>query len=500
MQQTAGFPGEHRLNLPSLSYLLPEKLVPSPMFKRSLVNLKGLRSSAVPLNDDIPLPPIPTYRREKATVQNYAYLCEKEFLEVSVFHLQDRLGRSNSYHMKLKLPPLRADFCSRAKANNASNANNDRSPQQHTIGFKHLPHVDKNQRKSEYRGTNTLTYSETLQQPSSHGNGAKSDANTLFKFTDKRNANGEEEMIDEDMSQLQENGMARSQEVGPALSKTLPNKSDIVSGPKHGQEVNKTVEMFIKDEDEAKSEHLNDSKADDLLRDWKSGIPEYHKTHFAICTDSHFVHVSSLGFMTSGETYYIPFAAAKIALKDRNQLQVFLQDITLSSQGKIDYKPNLLEKLKHNEKKRLSGLGQLTEPFVISEGRVIQMLQPKLRVFERQSKQWVMNRFLSAAEMLSIDGQLEYIDLDLPASWLARAVGNSDPLAELVWAISDLNNPPTDEDLHAAVAQAEGIPSPLEIPQESARSDLSSSTRPDHRCSWKGIVPIKSANLAIELR
>lgn len=415
-----------------------------------------------------------------------------------MFHLQDRLGKSNSYHMKVKLPPLRADFIGRGKHGKASHPANSNSHQQHTVGFKHLPHVEKMQRKSDYRGTNTLTYSETAQQPSSQ-NGPKSDANTLFKFTDKRNANGEEEMIDEDISQLQEAGVAKSQEVGPSLSKTAPNKSDIVSVPKHSPDANRTVEMFIQDED-VRSENLNDSKADDLLRDWKSGIPEYHKTHFAICTDSHFVHVSSLGFVTEGKTYFIPFAAAKIALRDRTHLQTFLQDIILLDEGKIEYKPSLLEKLKENDRKSLAGLSQITEPFVLADGRRIEMLQPKLRVFERVSKNWVMNRNLSPVELLSIDPQLEYVDLDLPERWLSRAVGGTDPLCDLVWTISDLNVPPTDEELHAAVIKAEGFEPPVEAPHQDAPSQSPGTIRPSHRCSWKGNVKLQHLDLSIELR
>lgn len=320
------------------------------------------------------------------------------------------LGRTSQYNLKVKLPSLKKDFVANEKQANffKKPKANQEDQTLKMKEFKHLPQVDRSQiekvkvenakpvvekdvkdsakseireekmieRKEEtkpqmekqksgdFKGTNTLTYSETNKHDCTNGdsgNGKQSENNTLFKFTEKPSKCNDEEIaeeenLDDEISHVvtetkndyYQEALTKSQNFEwpperPAGSNIT--RSNFLDSRISAKKESKVSDLKPQDE----SEILDEEDIAELYRKKAELVPEFRAVWFQFNTDAIYCSISSLAIIKKGKEYGLPFGIAKIVLKSQRSLDQFLNTCHISAEGKLDYDYIVLEDIKNSE-------------------------------------------------------------------------------------------------------------------------------------------------------
>lgn len=336
----------------------------------------------------------------------------REFLENSTFHKQQTLGRNSQYSLKMRLPPLKKDFVPKPREANFFKKTTP-TLDDHKVKvkeYKPLPQVDRipvenikpkqntsqksqnyevhsgpqvvykvpvetknqvkpeveKQKSTELKGTNTLTYSETVKPDTNgdSGNCKPSEVDdTVFKFTDKhshRHEHGIAEVIhdgdDDEISHVvteskkeyYQEALTKSQNFEwPPEKQTFENvtKSNFLDS-----KVSAKIDSNQKDEkDQDESEIIDEKDLSDLYAKRSKLVPEFRCVWFQFHTDAIYCNISSLAVIKEGIVYGIPFGIAKIVLKTRSTLKQFLNSCQFVSGGSIKYSYAMIEDLKSSK-------------------------------------------------------------------------------------------------------------------------------------------------------
>ena len=248
------------------------------------------------------------------------------------------LGRKNLYGLRVKLPPMKDSFL----------------PKLITPEKRESQHSDPTEkRKSDFRGTNTLAYSETVKQ---------SDANTLFKFTERHTV---QKRCDDDLevSQIAEadeqnaNSVARSQHhvIGSQRSPEYKIHSNVAKSDFMNGKFSARQEENQKEVVEDKSVELDDVQAKELYTKRRANIPEFNNCWFEFFNDEIYCNISSLVIHLDGHGYNCSFGVAKVILASISNMTGFLQHSRFG-QGKFEFDQAYFESISDLRAKSYTGI------------------------------------------------------------------------------------------------------------------------------------------------
>lgn len=214
------------------------------------------------------------------------------------------------------------------------------------------------QKSAEFKGTNTLTYSETVRQgtsgDSANGNG-NTEFNTVFKFTDKPRNEGEaEEHIEEEISELvneskndyYQEALTKSQHFDWPVEKPAQDnvtKSNFIDSKMS----NKVATPVDEEKDHDTSEVIGQNEITELYERKAKLIPEFKAVWFQFHTDAVYCNVTGLGIVVNKKEYGVPFALAKIVLMSNENLISFLKHCDFHDAGTVDFDYLHIEELKN---------------------------------------------------------------------------------------------------------------------------------------------------------
>lgn len=281
------------------------------------------------------------------------------------------------------------------------------------------PVVIERQRLSDNRGTNTLTYSDTV--PEGH-NKPGSDYNTVFKFTERPSKGDEEEIINDQDETLKQGSNSKARHSVPvqvSKSQHLGGGRSSVEEKKHGDAITKSNFLDSKvsnkehnpdspDEANDVSQNVGEPELRELYERKQKLIPEYKGVWFQFHTEAIYCNVTSLCFVRSGIQYDVPFAIAKIVLKSKATLADFLNHCDLTTNiGTLDIDFLNLEEIKNSN---VVEDQDFETDYLDVKGDRINIEYPIARVWDRHSKTW-SHKLLDLEELNSVDPQLTCLDL-----------------------------------------------------------------------------------------
>ena len=273
-----------------------------------------------------------------------------EGLENSSYHKQQTLGSKSQYLLRLKLPPMRSDFVSR------SNFFKKPLPTEEKPAQSQIAMIERH-RLSVNRGTNTLTYSDTLPEGASKDQHQKLDSEyqTVFKLTDKHSKADDEVMPDDDNESQAANTKVRHSVPSQITKSHYFEGRASLDDNKEGDQVTKSnfLDSKVSSKDRAKDQDeslvINQSELKAFYDKQRRLVPEYLGVWFQFHTEAIYCNITSLYLVREDIEYDVPFAIAKIALRSNESLVEFLNhcDYLDKCVLHIDYKN--LESIKNRE-------------------------------------------------------------------------------------------------------------------------------------------------------
>lgn len=191
----------------------------------------------------------------------------------------------------------------------------------------------------EARGTNTLSYSETMGPHTVSGLGKKGDAsevNTVFGTTFK----GNQTCLHPDQDDLRE-----SANFG---IKHEPSKEMLSSYPHYIKRSSQEEEAEIIEENTsmAKSDYIDKVGVDTDYAAKVDRIPELRCNWFQFYTDVVYCAVSSLVLVIDEIEYNVPFGLAKGLMASEANLENFIRKTTFSKQGSVEVDAAFVQQIK----------------------------------------------------------------------------------------------------------------------------------------------------------
>lgn len=434
-------------SLPSLvlSQYLPQRLLPTPVYRRKVAFLK--EAGEATLFNKVPstIPSLsedPVCRKERVTINNYPYKCQREFLENSTFHKQRMLGRKNSYGLRYRLPPLKESLqglVTKRQEERQALAMSQSSmlhPNAKLNAFERLPKVErKNSRAShqskgsgkglngkDARGTNTLMYSET------YVNENESGKETVFKFVDKKKDVQDSDIIQ--INELQEGSpehgqsvtkshFVRSAETGNFASGQTNgetsiglSKSEFIEGNANGGAITiKPTDLAIISNENAENEENSETMTPRALeahfKARRSKIPLFNNQWFEYYDQNgYYYSVSSVSLNLDGKTVGLDFGLSQILLKSQQRLTKFLQEAKLEEDGTFSYSEALLERIEA-EKATPEQAVTFSEIDCDQGYKKILITHSLVRVYSSKDKVW-KQRWLNLTELEGIQKNLDF--------------------------------------------------------------------------------------------
>lgn len=300
------------------------------------------------------------YRKEGPVIRNYTHMLEKydfnksrDFSEQSSYHLKQRLGRATTAGSKLRMPPMKKGFISKAALDRKYETTHVSTPQQKKGNFfgattKTISQTISNGNGSsngqignghEARGTNTLSYSETMGQQTASGFGKKGDAsevNTVFGTTFK----GNQTYLHPDQDELRESAnFGVNQDPTKDMLSSYPHYAKRSSQEEAGSIVEENNSM-------AKSDYIDKSMVETDYASKIDRIPELRCNWFQFYTDVVFCAASSLVLVIDDIEYNVPFGLAKGLLASKKNLENFIRKTTFSKQGSVNVDAAFVQQIK----------------------------------------------------------------------------------------------------------------------------------------------------------
>ena len=227
----------------------------------------------------------------------------------------------------------------------------------HLTHLQPLPHT-------EARGTNTLTYSDTLQNNTrsveSNGN-RNSDQNTVFRLTDNKtkvigeeeeNENVSEEIADQNMPE----SLVKSQNIqsnSPKFNGDHENanftKSDFIKDPKKTPPQQRQSEpLAVLSSRDERNEFEAPSITKPTNNQKKIETAAFKNNWFEYLTEDYYFHMKSLMLKVENIDYNIPFGLAKLILSSYGNMQIFLHKTMFKKDNDFEFDKSYIETMIQN--------------------------------------------------------------------------------------------------------------------------------------------------------
>lgn len=269
---------------------------------------------------------------------------------------------------------------------------------------------------TEPKGTNTLTYSETVQE---YQQKPSTDKNTVFKFTDQGSKVDDEEILaDKDASLPQTNPskgrlsvpghITKSQHLAATEDAAKPSDNFSKSNFLDSKVKTKSDKQEPSNESQEVSQNAGEKEFREIFERKQKLIPEYNGVWFQFHTEAIYCNVTSLSLVRFGIVYDVPFAVAKIVLKSKASLVNFLHHCDLVTNiGTLIMDHTKLEEIKNSA---VEDDQDFELDYVEVKGDRIWIEYPLARIWDRYSKTW-SHKLLDMEEINSIDSQLTGLEL-----------------------------------------------------------------------------------------
>ena len=444
-----------------LAKYLGDKLKPIPFYEREVTYLK--ESNAASRNPTRPASGaegietgvglgIPVYKKENGTIRSYNYLIDRSYIERSVYHKDQMLGKGSFNKMRNRKPQMKPGFVSKAEEDEKKEQEQGKNlivvneyggknkffgkesrlePPSASTGGGRGHHRMEDGRKT----IGTLSYSDTMGR-----NPDQSGLNTVFNMTGKLSViNKNEEIGLEDLQksarfggmEAEENTFRKSGE--DFNDPQLPSNSGSPenSPPKLGEIKSGITET-------SRAEHKSGFLSKGDLEELTMRRPENHICWFQFFTSKLYCCATSLVIILDSVEYKLPFGITKLVLSSRENMELFLKTAVLKPTGEYSIDPQYIEDLRG---KKVDAKTFIKIDRLYLNKKDIRLILPLVRIYLRHEKRWIQ-RNMDLKELQSIPTTCDHIDLTIIVKDWKDTPAQSDPLNNLKqpWFGKDIPN------------------------------------------------------------